>query len=559
MLYPLSYEGRTWRRSTSVAAGAEARRPNPFCGPGRCLRNMRRSRPSSEAVVPMIRDVLASALRAALADVGVEPPADDRPRAAGAARARRLVVERRPGHRPRRPGATRASSPPSSSTRLDAATRRPTSSGSRSPGPGFVNFHLAPTWLHDVLRRRRRRGRATTTPGSTSAPASGCRSSSSRPTRPGRSTSATAGSPPTATRSAGCSSAAATTSAASTTSTTPAGRSAGWASRCSPAGRARPSPRAATRAASSRAWPSAYDGPDDVTEAGRWAAERILGFIQRPDGRRSTSTTTSGSARRRSRTARPWPRRSRSSQEKGLVWEEDGALWLEHRGLRRPPREAGAAQVPRPGRRLHLPGRRPRLPPQQVPGPRLRPGHQRVGRRPPGPGRQPAGRRRGARRRARTGSRSASARWCRSPAAASASGSATPSTSTTWSTTSAPTSCGCCRWSPRSTRRRPSTSTRCAASRGSRPSSTCSTPTPASTRSAGRPSERGVERAADLAAVDLSLLVHERELELLRTLSELPEVVELACNDRAPHKVTDLGARAGRPVPRLLPRLLRPR
>ena len=41
-----------------------------------------------------------------------------------------------------------------------------------------------------------------------------------------------------------------------------------------------------------------------------------------------------------------------------------------------------------------------------------------------------------------------------------------------------------------------------------------------------------------LAEVDLSLLVHERELEVLRKLSELPEVVELACVDRAPHKVT---------------------
>jgi arginyl-tRNA synthetase len=50
-------------------------------------------------------------------------------------------------------------------------------------------------------------------------------------------------------------------------------------------------------------------------------------------------------------------------------------------------------------------------------------------------------------------------------------------------------------------------------------------------------SELGVTRA-DLAAVNLSPLTHEREIELLRTLSTLPEVVELACNDRAPHKVT---------------------
>jgi arginyl-tRNA synthetase len=34
------------------------------------------------------------------------------------------------------------------------------------------------------------------------------------------------------------------------------------------------------------------------------------------------------------------------------------------------------------------------------------------------------------------------------------------------------------------------------------------------------------------------LLVHERELNVLRSLSELPEVVALACQERAPHKVT---------------------
>lgn len=49
--------------------------------------------------------------------------------------------------------------------------------------------------------------------------------------------------------------------------------------------------------------------------------------------------------------------------------------------------------------------------------------------------------------------------------------------------------------------------------------------------------EAGVVRAP-LAEVDLSLLVHERELDVLRKLSELPEVLALACTDRAPHKVT---------------------
>ncbi|MGH9066084.1 MAG: arginine--tRNA ligase [Acidimicrobiales bacterium] len=38
--------------------------------------------------------------------------------------------------------------------------------------------------------------------------------------------------------------------------------------------------------------------------------------------------------------------------------------------------------------------------------------------------------------------------------------------------------------------------------------------------------------------VDLALLTHERELAVLRSLTELPEVVALACAERAPHKVT---------------------
>jgi len=49
--------------------------------------------------------------------------------------------------------------------------------------------------------------------------------------------------------------------------------------------------------------------------------------------------------------------------------------------------------------------------------------------------------------------------------------------------------------------------------------------------------ERGIERAP-LDEVDLGLLTHERELELLRSLSELPEVVAGATLGRAPHQVT---------------------
>ncbi len=49
--------------------------------------------------------------------------------------------------------------------------------------------------------------------------------------------------------------------------------------------------------------------------------------------------------------------------------------------------------------------------------------------------------------------------------------------------------------------------------------------------------ERGIERRP-LTDVVLSLLVHDRELELLRCLEELPDVVAEAARDRAPHKVT---------------------
>lgn len=50
--------------------------------------------------------------------------------------------------------------------------------------------------------------------------------------------------------------------------------------------------------------------------------------------------------------------------------------------------------------------------------------------------------------------------------------------------------------------------------------------------------EAGVERVP-LAGVDLSLLTHEREIEVLRTLSELPEVLARAARERAPHTVTN--------------------
>jgi arginyl-tRNA synthetase len=49
--------------------------------------------------------------------------------------------------------------------------------------------------------------------------------------------------------------------------------------------------------------------------------------------------------------------------------------------------------------------------------------------------------------------------------------------------------------------------------------------------------KRGVTRRPITDAVP-TLLTHPREFEVLRALSELPEVVALACSERAPHKVT---------------------
>ena len=43
--------------------------------------------------------------------------------------------------------------------------------------------------------------------------------------------------------------------------------------------------------------------------------------------------------------------------------------------------------------------------------------------------------------------------------------------------------------------------------------------------------------SAPFSEVDASLLIHERELDLLRSLQELPDIVHIACTDDAPHRV----------------------
>ena len=49
--------------------------------------------------------------------------------------------------------------------------------------------------------------------------------------------------------------------------------------------------------------------------------------------------------------------------------------------------------------------------------------------------------------------------------------------------------------------------------------------------------ERGIDRVA-FASADVSLLTHDRELDVLRQLSVLPEVLASAAHDRAPHRIT---------------------
>ena len=130
-----------------------------------------------------------------------------------------------------------------------------------------------------------------------------------------------------------------------------------------------------------------YDGPDDVTAAGRWAADRILERIR--------ATLASVGI-----VFDEWYSQA-SIEESGAVDETIALLADEGPGLRagrrhlvpvRAARRRARPGAPQGQRRRHLPGRRPRLPPRQVPDPRLRPGDRRLRRRPPRPGRQPRGR-----------------------------------------------------------------------------------------------------------------------------------------------------------------------
>ena len=323
----------------------------------------------------MVRDALAESLRDALAALGVSPvPAQvhlERP-------ARRehgdWSTQRGPGRRPRPPVASPASWRRSSPTASTAAPP-PHVESVEVAGPGFVNFRLRPTWLHDVLRDVVEQGTDTfARPDLGHGRKVNVEFVVGQPHRV-PCTPVTPAAPPTATRWPGCSSAAATTCTASSTSTTAACR---WT----------PSPQSlAARKAGGEPPEDGYHGQYIID----WAAEMPDGADplewgyaagpRRPArGARhgSASSSTPGSASGRSSSPAPSRQTLADLRAHGVVYDADGAMWLRTHRLRR-------RQGPRAGqvrRRVHLPAARHRLPPRQV-RPRLRPAHRRVGRRPP--------------------------------------------------------------------------------------------------------------------------------------------------------------------------------
>ena len=235
-----------------------------------------------------------------------------------------------PWPRRRRPAATRRELAPQLAERLTHAPP-PHVERVEIAGPGFVNFRLRDSWLHDVLARRRRRRRRRLRPARHRRTATRVhgrvrvgqpdRAAPRRPRLVRR---------PTATRSRGCSSAAATRSPASSTSTTRGGQMRRFgASVAGPQAAGEPVPEDGYHGAVHHRLGARYDGPDDV-EAGRWGGEQRASTTSAPDARaRSTSTSTSGSARRRSRTS-------------GAVGETLDALRGKGRGLRRRRRDVAA-------------------------------------------------------------------------------------------------------------------------------------------------------------------------------------------------------------------------
>ena len=339
----------------------------------------------------VIRDQILAALRRALDAAGfpepaggveLTPPTPGRARRLHHQRRLRLTKSRRPAAARRRGQDRRRSSRPSTPPHVERV---------EVAGPGFINFYLAPTWLHDVLRGGRRAGRAVRArPRARRAAASTSSSSRPNPTGP---LHAGGG------RWVAVGDAIANLLAAQ-------GAEVHREYYLNDAGHpARHLRRVAASPATAGEEPpdDGYQGEylvemadrmraelgDDVTEeqAREWGYREVVeALAARPRShRRALRHVVLGAHAARER--RRSPRCSTTSRDAGVVVRARRRHLAAHHRLRRPARPR-AREV---RRRHHLPLQRPRVPPRQV---RARVGapHRHLGRRPPRPGEVAAGR-----------------------------------------------------------------------------------------------------------------------------------------------------------------------
>lgn len=294
----------------------------------------------------MIRDVLEASLRSALDSIGVDAPATitlERPArrehgdwSSNVALASAKAAKRNPRELATQLAEALTADPPAHVTRVEVA------------GPGFVNFHLAPTWLHGVLHDVVDRGEADY---ARLDFGTGERVQvefvSANPTGPlhvGNGWFASYGDS-LARLLARCGYEVSREYYVNDTG--------GQVRRLGESVLARragvPVPEGGYPSGFVKGLASAYDGPDDITEAGRWAAEHIIGFIQTQtaavnihfDEWFSQASIEESEALTDT---------IAQLQDSGLVWEEDGALWLdtkangdprEKRVLRKSPDQGG--------------------------------------------------------------------------------------------------------------------------------------------------------------------------------------------------------------------------
>jgi arginyl-tRNA synthetase len=273
----------------------------------------------------MIRDDLESALRNALGKLGVEPPATitlERPArrehgdwSSNVALASAKAAKRNPRELATQLVELLSSDPPPHVTKVEVA------------GPGFVNFHLGPGWLHDVLREVVEQGtddygRHTFGDGERVM----VEFVSANPTGPlhvGNGWFASYGD-----------------SVARLLERTghivareyyvndTGGQIRVLGESLLARRNGQPLPEGGYPSGFVKGLASAYDGPDDVVTAGRWAAERILGFI-RHQLANVNITYDEWFSQASIEDSEAVADLIADLQAKGLVWEEDDALWLD--------------------------------------------------------------------------------------------------------------------------------------------------------------------------------------------------------------------------------------